>query len=239
MKVTARFAPATPLAGSGRALLLVLALAAAAGLADASAAGQAGQAGQSGQAAQAGQAAHAAQIGQAGQAGKLALAEKPRVTREARFDSWGLTCAVSKNEAGQPEERCMISQLVYTNPQKARVVLGVSVDYGDSSKVPTMRARFSPAAVQKAGIGVKIDAQPEMRLAISDCNEQRCEAVGRLSPEVLKLWRNGKMAQLAFLQQGGKQMLLPVSLTGFGNALTALGHYPAGGAKAGGPVAAK
>lgn len=218
MSMAARFAASMAsamgalLSGQRRALLLPLLLAAAAGLADASAAAP---------------------------AGKVALAEKPRVTREARFDSWGLTCAVSKNEAGQPEERCMISQLVYTNPQQAQVVLGISVDYGDSSKVPTMRARFSPAAVQKAGIGIKIDAQPEMRLAIGDCNEQRCEAVGRLSPEVLKLWRNGKMAQLAFLQQGGKQMLLPVSLAGFGNALTALGHYPAGGAKAGGPVAAK
>jgi invasion protein IalB len=46
--------------------------------------------------------------------------------------------------------------------------------------------------------------------------------VGRLAPNVLKLWRTGKLAQFAFIEEGGKQMLLPIILSGFDDALSAL-----------------
>lgn len=122
----------------------------------------------------------------------------------------------------------MISQLVAVDPKGEKVVLGLTVDYADSPSVPTIRIRFTSAANAQAGIGIKIDDGPEMRLAINNCNAQRCESVGRLSPRVLKLWRSGKMAQLAFIDQGGKQMLFPVSLSGFDPALSALGRYRKG-----------
>ncbi|MES2262369.1 MAG: invasion associated locus B family protein [Pseudomonadota bacterium] len=154
--------------------------------------------------------------------------ERPRVTRETQFASWGLSCAVAQDAKGKPAERCMISQLVSTNPKQGKVVLGITVDYADNPKTPTMRARFSAAAERRAGIGIKIDARPDMRLPISDCNAQRCEAVGRLAPDVLAAWRGGKLAQLAFIGQGGKQVLLPISLAGFDQALAALARYPGG-----------
>lgn len=122
----------------------------------------------------------------------------------------------------------MISQRIAVDPQGEKVVLGITVDYADSPTVPTMRIRFSAGANMKAGIGIKIDDRPEMRLAINNCNAQRCESVGRLSPKVLKLWRSGKLAQLVFIEQGGKQVLLPVSLAGFDAALSALGRYKNG-----------
>lgn len=159
-----------------------------------------------------------------------ALAEEgPRVTRSERFGAWGYSCAVA--QAGEREvERCMISQLVAVDPARRKVVLGLTVDLADSAQVPTLRARFSAMAQREAGIGVKIDAWPDMRLAISDCNRQRCEAVGRLSAPVLKQWRQGRHAQFAYLQRNGKQRVFPVSLQGFEEALAALRRH------AGGPV---
>lgn len=149
----------------------------------------------------------------------------PKVTLEKRFDSWHLSCAVAQDNRGMSHERCMVSQMVAIDPKGKKVVLGLTVDYADSPTVPTMRIRFSPAANRKAGIGIKIDNNPEMRLVINNCNAKRCESVGRLSPKVLKLWRSGKQAQLAFIVQGGKQMLLPISLSGFDAAILALGRY--------------
>lgn len=153
---------------------------------------------------------------------------RPKTTREETFSSWGLSCAVAQDERGSPLERCMISQRVAVDPKGEKVVLGLTVDYADSPTVPTIRIRFSPAANAQAGIGIKIDDGPEMRLAINNCNAQRCESVGRLSTQVLKLWRSGKQAQLAFIGHGGKQMLFPVSLAGFDPALSALDRYRKG-----------
>lgn len=148
---------------------------------------------------------------------------RPKVTKEVRFESWGLSCAVALDARGSPLERCMVSQRVAIDPEGQKVVLGVTVDYADSPAVPTMRIRFSARANVKAGIGIKIDERPEMRLAINNCNSRRCESVGRLTPKVLKLWRRGKNAQVAFIEPGGKQVLVPVSLSGFDAALSALG----------------
>lgn len=149
-------------------------------------------------------------------------AAAPQATKEQRFESWGLTCAVAQDEKGEPSERCMISQVVATDRAQTKVVLGITIDYLDSPSVPTVRFRFSSAAKASAGIGVKIDKHPDMRLAINGCNAERCESVGRMSAPVLKLWRGGKRGQMAFLFQDGKQVLLPFSLSGFKPALAAL-----------------
>lgn len=158
-----------------------------------------------------------------GSASGVAAGARPTVTKEARYSSWGLSCAVAQDQHGSPLERCMVSQRVAVDPKGEKVVLGITVDYSDSPTVPTMRIRFSASAKARAGIGIKIDELPEMRLAINNCNAQRCESVGRLSPKVLKLWRGGKNAQVAFIEGGGRQVLVPVSLAGFDAALTALG----------------
>lgn len=147
---------------------------------------------------------------------------RPRLTREEKFSAWGLSCSTARDAAGKEAERCMVSQLVGVDPKHPRVVLGVTVDYLNSATVPTMRLRFAAGAQSKAGIGIRIDNSAEMRLPISNCDARRCEAVGQLTPEVLKVWRNGKLAQLAFIGADGQQVLLPIPLKGFDQALTAL-----------------
>lgn len=158
--------------------------------------------------------------------------DAPRQTRFERHGTWGFSCAVAGDGKGAELERCMVSQIVASDPRKRQVVLGLTVDYVDSERVPTLRARFSPHAQRRAGIGIKVDATPDMRLAISDCDVRRCEAVGRLTPQVLGRLRGGKLAQFAFLQQGGAQVVLPVSLNGFGAALAALDRWNRNGARA-------
>lgn len=146
----------------------------------------------------------------------------PTITVDEAFASWGLSCATAQGPDGKPLERCMVSQWVTTEPKGGKVLLGVTVDYADSPTVPTMRFRFAPVAKQSAGVGIKIDNQPEMRLAINDCNTQRCEAVGRLAPKVLLMWQKGRIAQFAFVEQGGKQVIFPITLSGFEPALSDL-----------------
>jgi invasion protein IalB len=148
---------------------------------------------------------------------------RPVVLREERFASWGLVCEVASDPTGRGSERCSISQSVSLDPGRSKVVLGVVADYLDSPDVPTLRFRLAPTAERRAGIGLKIDDRPEMRLPLDDCNAQRCETAGRLRGEVLKRWREGKAVQLAFIDTAsGRQVLLPISLDGFVPALDAL-----------------
>lgn len=148
-------------------------------------------------------------------------ASAPTITKERRFGSWGLSCAVAGDGRGKQVERCMVSQLVATDPKQAKVVLGVTVDYADST-TPTIRFRFTPAADRGTGVGIKVGDGAPLLLPINDCNRERCEAAGRLTPEVLKSWRAAKNARFAFRLKDGKQVTLPVSLTGLDLALAAL-----------------
>jgi invasion protein IalB len=150
--------------------------------------------------------------------------EKPpaRATDPSRFSSWGLSCEEDHGVTEAAPEKCAISQIVTTDSKSGRVLLGVTVDYLDSPTVPTIHFRFSATAKPAPGIGVKIDEQAEMRLPISDCNAHRCEASGRLVPDVLKLFQTGRVAQVAFIAENDKQVTLPVMLNGFDIALAAL-----------------
>lgn len=141
---------------------------------------------------------------------------------EARFSAWGLSCESAQEVKDLASKKCIIAQIVTTDPKSGRVLLGVTVDYLDSPTVATIRFRFSPTAKVASGIGIKIDESTEMRLPISDCDAQRCEAFGRLKPDVLKLWRSGRMAQLAFIAENDQQVTLPIFLDGFDRALAAL-----------------
>lgn len=146
----------------------------------------------------------------------------PAVIDPNRFSAWGLSCEETQDAMQATAKKCVISQLVTTDPKSGRVLLGVTVDYLNSSAVPTIRFRFSPAAKVAPGIGIKIDESTEMRLPVSDCNPQRCEASGRLKPDVLKLWRSGRIAQFAFFAENDQQVTLPISLEGFDMAMVAL-----------------
>lgn len=145
-------------------------------------------------------------------------------TDPSRFSSWGLSCEEDQGLKDAAPKKCAISQIVTTDLKSGGVLLGVTVNFLDSPTVPTIHFRFSPTAKPAPGIGVKIDEQAEMRLPISDCNAQRCEASGRLVSDVLKLFQAGRVAQVAFIAENDKQVTIPLMLNGFDIALAALNN---------------
>lgn len=144
------------------------------------------------------------------------------VTRVEHFGSWGYSCEVAGDNFGVRGERCMVSQTMAGEPGKSVGALGLAIDFADSDQVPTLRARISGRAVQEAGIGIKIDNNPGLQLTIGSCDRYGCEAAGAMGPDVVKYWRKGKIARVAYVHQGGKRVVLSVSLAGFDRALDAL-----------------
>lgn len=141
---------------------------------------------------------------------------------DARFGAWGVTCAVPLIDSGLGAERCIAAQVVTAGPNRRGVLLGVALDYFDSAGTPTIHFRFAPGAIRNAGIGVKVDDLPSLRLAISDCDARRCEAAGRLTGDIEATLRAGRLAQVAFLGPDRRQIVVPVALNGIGAALDAL-----------------
>ncbi len=144
----------------------------------------------------------------------------------ARFGSWGLNCASPRDakasDAPPGNRHCIISQIVTTDPAARRVILGLTIDLFDSPEVPTIHFRLSPAVKKEAGIGLKIDDGPEFRLPIGSCDQARCEAAGRLTDGVRQAFLSGRVAQVGFIGPHGRQIITPVALAGFREALEAL-----------------
>jgi invasion protein IalB len=158
--------------------------------------------------------------------GAAVAAGQEASTDVARFGSWGVNCASPRNartsDAPPANRRCIISQIVAADPTARRVILGVTVDLFDSPDVPTIHFRLSPGAKKEAGIGLKIDDGPEFRLPIGSCDQARCEAAGRLTGDVRQAFLSGRVAQIAFIGPDGRQIVAPVALAGFREALEAL-----------------
>lgn len=143
------------------------------------------------------------------------------------YGLWGMTCApaLPGSEGVSEQQRCAATQVVAADPSGTRVVMGTTIDYFDSASVPTIRFRFSPDAVPSHGVGVKIDNATELHLPISSCDARACEAFGRLTAEPLAAFRNGRVAQIAFISaSAGQQITAPLSLAGLAEALDTLGR---------------
>ena len=128
---------------------------------------------------------------------------------ERLFGSWGLLCFDRKPRV------CTFSQAVSTDPRGAQVVLGVAVHVDPGSTRPKISFRMSQLALSSAGLGLKIDQAAEYRLPMSSCDERVCLASGWLDGGLRTALETGTVAQVAFLMQDSKQVLVPLSLNGF------------------------
>ena len=128
---------------------------------------------------------------------------------ERLFGSWGLLCFDRKPRV------CTLSQAVSTEPRGTQVVLGVAVHVDPGSTRPKISFRMSQLALPSAGLGLKIDQAAEYRLPMSTCDERVCLASGWLNGGLRTALENGTVAQVAFLMQDRKQVLVPLSLKGF------------------------
>jgi len=131
------------------------------------------------------------------------------------FGSWSLDCPADR-------PRCFLSQIVAVDPEGRQVVLGASVELGPPGAPPMIHFRLTRHVEINPGLGVKVDDAPELRLAISTCAQQACEAAGRLTPFVESLFSTGRVAQIAFIGPEARQVVVPLRLAEFTAAMAAL-----------------
>ena len=70
-----------------------------------------------------------------------------------------------------------------------------------------------------AGVGMKMDEQPPVRLPLGSCDKAVCEARGWLTDDMTGQLRKGRLLRFAYYIDTRNQITYPVSLDGLDGAL--------------------
>ena len=130
------------------------------------------------------------------------------------FGSWSLLCGDQGN--------CSVSQLVAMDPEGKKVLLGANVNFSMSNSFPVLMLRMPPNLNKTSGVGIKIDDNKAIQVALSQCTAVACQSVIKVDKTLFAELRDGKLAKVAFALEKSKQLTLPLSLNGFAEAYTAL-----------------
>lgn len=141
----------------------------------------------------------------------MAIGHSEAITDKV-FGSWSLVCS----------QHCTLSQATALDPAGRNVVMGVSVYFPREGNKAKIDIRITPDAIEKDGIGIKVDAHPSLRLSMSKCDIRVCLASGFLDEPLLKQMKSGTLAKVAFSRKSQKQILFPLSLVGFQKAFSEL-----------------
>lgn len=130
------------------------------------------------------------------------------------FGAWSLLCGEQGN--------CSVSQIVAIDPQGEKVLLGANVNFSISDNFPVLMLRMPPNLHKSSGVGIKIDDNEAIQVALSQCTSVACQSVIKIDAKLFAEMRSGKLAKVAFALEKSKQLTLPLSLDGFANAFQAL-----------------
>lgn len=131
-----------------------------------------------------------------------------------KFQSWSLLCGDQGN--------CSLSQLVAKDKSATQILMGVNVNYSVSNLFPVLMLRLPAKINQSSGVGIKIDDNKPIQVAITQCNVNTCQSIIKIDDMLLEEMKKGKVGKIAFSLTSKKQLTLPISFQGFTKAFEAL-----------------
>jgi invasion protein IalB len=144
----------------------------------------------------------------------FAVSGLARAQSKETFGSWSLLCGDQGN--------CSVSQLVAMDPEGKKVLLGANINFSMSNSFPVLMLRMPPNLNKTSGVGIKIDDNKAIQVALSQCTSVACQSVIKIDKTLFAEMRDGNLAKIAFALEKGKQLTLPLSLNGFADAYAAL-----------------
>jgi invasion protein IalB len=134
-------------------------------------------------------------------------AASPAQAQSANYGSWSYECA---------KKPCFISQLLMVKKgEEARIAGGLSL-LNLPKKQTLLSIRVSSLAAQKQGLGIKIDNNKDIRVAIEKCSQSHCEINILADNTLLSEMKSGKILGVFYInKKSQKQVSLPFSLQGF------------------------
>ena len=144
------------------------------------------------------------------------LAPNQRPRPASKGPGWALNCRSAAQEQGLS---CRLSQRVV---QRGSGLLLTQVTFFLPPKNQD-GGRFSiqlPLGVSlQGGASLRVDENAPQNLRIRTCDRRGCYIEGQLSPQLLVQLRKGNALTVAFKNQGQDTISLPLSLSGFEEAL--------------------
>ncbi len=137
-----------------------------------------------------------------------------------RFDDWRLGC---ERRQGAAKETCFVEQRLSHKDDPDRLALAVAIGYFAPNGKPAMIVKLPPAAIQEAGIIIRVDERPVREIGIRSCGADNCSVMALLDDETLADLRGGQKAVVAYSRKDSEEIArVPVSLRGLTRGLAAL-----------------
>ena len=152
----------------------------------------------------------------------LASAQAQETDNEAeglkRFKDWAVACPES--EDGQPTGCQAIQRL--TVSESGQQVMQISVTYLPDKDEPVAVIVLPLGMLLQPGALLTIDGEEIGRLGIQRCEPGGCIAPLVLDDKVLSKFKGGTKGQITVRNAQGRELPIPLSLTGFTAALAEL-----------------
>jgi len=135
-------------------------------------------------------------------------ASRPEVKR---FKDWALTCTTPKDGK---DKRCYIFQNLLLKKGGQRL-LNVVVGHLGAEGKPAAILTLPLGISLPPGASIRVDEGEPVRFAIERCTTQGCAGGVEIDEQLLAALKRGKQAKVSFRDAARREIVVPVSLSGF------------------------
>ena len=130
---------------------------------------------------------------------------------DKKFGDWAVGCRQLKDDTPQ---RCVLFQNIILRKSGKRV-LNVSIARPAKDQ-PYVAAVTAPLGILlPAGMTLQVDEKELVRFQLRLCNVNGCQGQFPVSPDVRRVFSDGKNGRVIFLQPNGRPLWVEFSLNGF------------------------
>ena len=103
-----------------------------------------------------------------------------------------------------------------------KILMRAAVTYPKGSKQPVLFITLPLGVTLAPGLALQVDEGEAMRIPYERCLGIGCRASTLLGDKMIAVMKKGKQAKVVFADPQGKQVAVPVSLSGFTAAFNSL-----------------
>lgn len=134
------------------------------------------------------------------------------------YNSWANQCETDPNTKN---EICYSSQTILVKDKDVEI-LYIAIGHIPDTEKPLLRMTTPLGTLLPEGMMIQVDDGEESRLPYVFCNRIGCHIEVGVTDKFLTAIKKGNKLNIKFLDLGGREFIVPVSLSGFTKAYNAL-----------------
>lgn len=127
------------------------------------------------------------------------------------YQDWTVGC---EQTSGAETQSCYIFQNLVLKEGGQRV-LHIAVGHLSSNKKPAAIVTFPLGISLPPGVSIRIDAGETTKFGVERCHANGCIGAVALDPAMVDAMKAGKKAHIGFHDTNRREILIPISLSGF------------------------